>query len=316
MLQHSVFQNITNQIQSGFKKIVIKKLYTSNDEENSLLLANALKNGLESRSCQLTHLSIYSTLFTREAIHILTNVLKRNKTITNLTFSVFFYDMDDVESMKAIRNMLKENKTITHFFLMNCFIGNDNIKYIMDGVKRSNIEWLNIIGNELSTKGSREIAKVLEDSSTVLKHIDIGDNQIPRTAFEKNLLPAIRKNITLTVVEIYGNMYSETDEGKIEHAISIEMDKNVTIQKLWKEYSSKQSGMFTKQQQQYKNGLPFKSHKNKSNLPFELRLLIQQYVPKDLKSNLDFFIKWIENKNKTKEQTEALQKLKKFKKNV
>ena len=316
MLQQSVLQNIINQIQSGEKKIAIKKLYTSNDEENSLLLANALKTALESRSCQLTHLSIYSTFFTNEAIKILANAIKRNKTIKNLTLSVFFYNMDDVESIKAIGNMLKENKTITHFFLMNCFVGNNNIKYIMDGVKGSNIEWLNIIGNHLTTKGSREIAKVLEDSSTVLRYIDIGDNQIPKTAFEKNLLPAIRKNITLTFVDIYGNMYSEAHEEKIENAISIEMNKNAVIQKLWKEYTSKQSGMFTKQQQQYKKGLPFKSHKNKSNLPFELRLLIQQYVPKDLKSNLDVFIKWIESKDKTKQVREAVQKLKKFKKNL
>ena len=306
-----MLEKIQNQIRSGKKKVIIH-----NFKENSVDLALLLKENLISPSCSLKKLWIYGTFMVNDSIKILMEGLKENHSIIELRLCNIFYNTDINPSLGYINNMLKKNKNITHLSLIECNI-RENIEILIDGLKKSNIQCFHLEQNDLGTKGIEKLKEYIEDPSCCLERLNLSENQIPKTTLEKKLLPILRKNISLFSVDIYGNLYSEVIEKKIEEKIKKETDINKEIQKLWKQFSQQTSGFFTKEQENYLKKRPYKITQDHSKLPLQLRILIQEYLPKKTKlNNIELFIRWIIEKKGMDEDDERVQKLIRFEKNL
>jgi len=306
-----MLEQIQNQIQSGKEKVIIHNFI-----ENSIDLALLLKKNLISPSCSLQKLWIYGTFMNNDSIKILMEGLKENHSIIELRLCNIFYDTDIHPSLEYINSMLKKNKNITHLSLIHCKI-DKNIEILIDGLKKSNIILLNVEQNELGTKGIEKLKEYIEDSSCCLEIVNLSDNVIPKTTLEKKLLPILRKNISLYSVDIYGNLYSDEIEKKIEEKIKKETDINKNIEILWKQFSQQKSGLFTKEQENYRKKKPFNISQDHSRRPLPLRILIQEYLPRKTKLNhIELFIRWIIKEKGIDEDDERVQKLIKFEKNL
>lgn len=305
-----MLEKIQNQINSGKDKIVIH-----NFRGDCIELVNFLKDCLINPSCPIKNLYFNATFLENNCLRILMSGLKENNSITELTLANIFHDSNINQSLEYINNMLKKNKSITYLCLRNCNI-EDNISILIPGLKKSNIISLNLEQNNLKTKGVENLKNLIEDSSCILENLNLSENQIPKTTLEKKLLPSIRKNITLFFVDIYHNIYSEEIEKKIEEKIKEETDINKEIQKLWKQFSQRKSGFYTKEQENYLNRRPYRITNDNSKLPLQLRFLIQEYIPRDIKNNIELFIRWIMEKRGVDEYDDIVQKLIKYERSL
>lgn len=301
-----MLEKIQNQINSGKDKIVIH-----NFRGDCIELVNFLKDCLIHPSCPIKNLYFNATFLENNCLRILMSGIKENNSIKELTLANIFQDSNINQGLEYINNMLKKNKSITYLCLRNCNI-EENISILIPGLKKSNIISLNLEQNELKTKGVENLRTLIEDSSSILENLNLSENQIPKTTLEKKLLPSIRKNITLFFVDIYHNIYSEEIEKKIEEKINEETDINKEIQKLWKQFSQRKSGFYTKEQENYLNRRPYRITNDNSKLPLQLRSLIQEYIPRDIKSNIELFIRWIMEKRGVDEYDDRVQKLIKY----
>ena len=107
----------------------------------------------------------------------------------------------------------------------------------------------------------------------------------------------------------------------LNRAKEIEVDfvtkNNKEIQKLWKKFSQRKSGFYTKQQENYLKKKPYKISQDKSRLPLQLRSLIQEYIPRETKLNsIELFIRWIIEKENIDEYDDRVQKLIKYERNI
>lgn len=306
-----MLEKIQNQIQSGKEKVIIHNFI-----ENSIELALLLKKNLISPSCSLQKLWIYGTFMNNDSIKILMEGLKENHSIIELRLCNIFYDTDIHPSLEYINSMLKKNKNITHLSLIHCKI-DKNIEILIDGLKKSNIISLNVEQNELGTKGIEKLKEYIEDPSCRLEIVNLSDNVIPKTTLEKKLLPILCKNISLCSVDIYGNLYSDEIEKKIEEKIKKETDINKNIEILWKQFSQQKSGLFTKEQEKDRKKKPFNISQDHSRLPLPLRIFIREYLPRKTKLNhIELFIRWIIKEKGIDEDDKRVQKLIKFEKNL
>ena len=310
MTHDSLFSNVMKDILSGKSELKLQNALKNDFDKNGMHLAKVLAKGFNHKSCKVNKLILFNTFLSNQAIQILANGLSTNKTISTLMFSQIFYNIDKREGLKAIGNMLKKNKTITRFFFINTLIKGKELHFLTDGIKESRIEWLNIAGNEIKSSGLKFVAALCNNPHCVLRYVDIGENQIAKTALERTFLPVIRKNLSLTFVDIYGNMYSEALESQVENQFEKEMKINVSIQKLWKEFYLEQPELFLKQVQTLNQPKQIESLKHFSHFPFYIQFSKESI----LKVNFDLFMTWVKKKQTSNELNAELRKLRKYKK--
>lgn len=307
MKQNFNFENILQQIKSGKRSLRISKNFANCQDSNRLV--ETIINGIENKNSRLRYLAFgnIKMCFSTDAIKLLTSFLKTNKTIEILVLDMSYENTE--QAFKHIGNMFKENKTISDFSL-HCEDpithkknADKYIKYLTDGLKRSNVSRLDFSNLGLKTNGSIEVSKLMKNPNTKLTEINIRDNCISKNVFERILIPAMRINVSLFSLhsfDISGNL-QDSDEEYVEGIILSENRLNNLIK--WclykyvqETYHTEKGGFITKQQQDYLKGKPVKNkvkNFNASTLPFQLRLYIQEYN-KDLKSNIDNLIQWIE----------------------
>jgi hypothetical protein len=331
MSQNSNFQAIANKIKSGKDVIQIRKNF---DRKDSLHFMETIINALQNKSCKIRYLSFQNInmVFSEDAIKLLTNFLKTNKTIISLELNMSYENTK--QAFKDIGSMFAKNKTITTFIL-TCEnpdtgisnVADKNMKYLTEGLERSKLEKLSFFGTGLTSKGASEVAKLIRNPATNLTNVDIANNYISKNAFTTVLLPAIRKNVTLTEFEMFRNIEDDDEEESMSELIELELEKNKLIQILFSQYSTTKkqqyysglSGFFTKTQQQYIKGKSNSKGKvqnfNNVDVPLDIRLMIHQFMPRNLRNNIDSFIEWInQNYENTPEIARILRKLRYYKK--
>jgi Ran GTPase-activating protein (RanGAP) involved in mRNA processing and transport len=228
--------------------------------------------------------------------------------------------------------MIRENQTMDTFNLRYCYESFDHegkigtIKMITEALQKSKtINWINLNGNFLTAKSMKYIVSMIENPKCILKYIDIGVNSFSKHSINRILLPSIRKNISLNFVDIYDNNIDEEYTDFFCKELEKEGSKNRKIEKLWKEYANDRK-LLTNQQQKYLKGKPSNPKGiNNANLPMELRMIIQDFIPKHISSFIDEFMSWIKtnkmrgkkkDKNFQKEMKQILVKLGKYKKTI
>ena len=331
MPQNSNYQVIANKIKSGKDVIQIRKNF---DRKDSLHFMESLINALQNKSCKIRYLSFQNInmVFSKDAIKLLTNFLKTNKTIISLELNMSYENTQ--QAFKDIGSMFAKNKTITEFSL-TCQnpdtgisnVADKNMKYLTEGLKRSKLEKLSFFGTGLTSKGASEVAKLIRNPATNLTNVDIANNYISKNAFTTVLLPAIRKNVTLTEFEMFRNIEDDNEEELIENLIELELEKNKFIQILFNQFSTMKkqqyfsglSGFFTKTQQHYIKGKSNPKGKvqnfNNVDVPLDIRMMIHQFMPTNLRNNIDIFIEWINQKyGNTPEIARIISKLRYYKK--
>ena len=333
MSQNSSFQTIVNKIKSGKDVISISKNF---DRKDSFYFMKTIIDALQDKGCRIQYLLFQNInmVFSENAIKLLTNFLKTNKTIISLELNMSYENPE--QAFKDIASIFAKNKSIIAFSLgcQNADTGisnvaDKNIKYLTNGLERSNVEELSFFGTGLTSKGASEVAKLIRNPGTSLTKVDIANNYISKNAFTSVLLPAMRKNVTVTEFEMFRNMEDDEDEDFISELIKVELEKNELIQILFNEYSimkkkqnySGLSGFFTKTQQQYIRGKLNSKGKvqnfNTANLPLDIRVIIHQFMSRNLRNNIDIFIEWINKKyESTPEIDGVIRKLRHYKKYI
>lgn len=318
------FQKIVNQIQSGKPDIHISENFR-NYKEDSLRLVKTIINTLEKKKFEIDALYFENIhmVFSKEAITLLTKYLKTNKTISELYLKISFEDIE--QAFIDIGNLFRNNKTLHHFGLFqdedNEEIENFNksMKYLTYGLSTAKLYSLSFAGAGLESKGASEIAKIIRNPNTVLDNLNLTENYISKNSFKSTLLPALRKNVSLTTFSLDDALEYYEDQEEIQALVDFELSKNRIIQEWWEEYRSPPSGFFTKAQQKYIKG---KSNQrgtvqnfNTANVPLDVRFMIQAFIPKNFKSNIDKFMNWIQDKKEDAYERRAiLTKLRNYKK--
>ncbi|CAF1543839.1 unnamed protein product, partial [Didymodactylos carnosus] len=159
---------------------------------------------------EIKKLCLWSTTINDNDFKIITEALKRNRTVAVL------YMMENphltVQSAVYLSDLIKSTTTLNHVTFDNNFVDNESTVLIASALKSNqSIKTMRMTGGKMSDECGNALGQMLEQNKTI-EELWLHNNRLTDIS-AKALAKGMRSNSTLKEFWIGGNQFTETSEG-------------------------------------------------------------------------------------------------------